>query len=111
MSYVTARWNDAKILWHLMVSRIDGETHADRLNSFYEGQAAGYDQFRRRLLHGRRELFDNLDVPADGTWVDLGAGTGENAELWGGRIHQLRKGYLVDLCEPLLDVSRQRIRA
>ncbi|MCA9041283.1 MAG: class I SAM-dependent methyltransferase [Planctomycetaceae bacterium] len=111
MSFLTARWNDAKILWHLTLSRIEGETHTDRLNSFYQGQAAGYDQFRRKLLHGRAELFVQLEVPHDGIWIDLGAGTGENAELWGERISQLQKAYLVDLCQPLLDICQQRINA
>lgn len=110
MSYLTARFNDARILWHLMISRIEGDTHADRLNSFYRGQATGYDQFRRKLLHGRTELFEQLEVPDDGVWIDLGAGTGENAELWGPRIDRLKKAYLVDLCQPLLDVCEQRIR-
>ncbi|MEZ6047855.1 MAG: methyltransferase domain-containing protein [Planctomycetaceae bacterium] len=109
MSFLTARWNDAKTVWHLIASRIEGETHADRLNSFYQRQATGYDQFRRRLLHGRQELFQQLEIPENGIWIDLGAGTGENAELWGGRIDQLQKAYLVDLCQPLLNVCQQRI--
>lgn len=109
MSYLSTRWNDVRTLWHLLVSRIDGQTHADRLNSFYAGQADGYDQFRRKLLHGRCELFESLPVPTDGVWIDLGAGTGENAELWGSRLDQFRQVYLVDLCQPLLDVCQQRI--
>lgn len=109
MSQMSTRWNDMKTLWHLLVARVEGQTHADRLNSFYAGQASGYDQFRKRLLHGREELFETLPVTEQDVWVDLGAGTGENAELWGDRLAQFRKAYLVDLCEPLLEVSSQRI--
>lgn len=109
MNYLSTRLNDFKTVWHLLISRIEGHTHAERLNSFYQKQAKGYDQFRKRLLHGRRELFDQLQVPEQGVWVDLGAGTGENAELWGDRLAQFQKAYLVDLCQPLLDVCSQRI--
>ncbi|QDT42630.1 Ubiquinone/menaquinone biosynthesis C-methyltransferase UbiE [Gimesia alba] len=109
MSNLSVRLSEFKTLWHLLVSRIDGQTHAERLNSFYGGQAAGYDQFRKRLLHGRCELFESLPVAKDGVWVDLGAGTGENAELWGERLAQFQRAYLVDLCQPLLDVCEQRI--
>lgn len=109
MSYLSGRWNDVRTLWHLLASRIEGQTHAERLDSFYSGQAAGYDQFRRKLLHGRCELFESLPVPEKGVWVDLGAGTGENAELWGPRLQEFRQVYLVDLCQSLLDVCQQRI--
>lgn len=109
MSHLSTRLEDVKTIWHLLISRIEGQTHTERLNSFYEGQAEGYDQFRRRLLHGRCELFESLPVPDNGVWVDMGAGTGENAELWGTRIQQFRRAYLVDLCQPLLDVCSQRI--
>lgn len=109
MNYVSARLNDVKTLWHLLASRIEGDSHSERLNSFYQGQASGYDQFRKRLLHGRAELFENLVVPENGIWMDLGAGTGENAELWGERLQQFQQVYLVDLCQPLLDVCSQRV--
>ena len=109
MRNMSVRLNDIKTLWHLLVSRIDGQTHAERLNSFYGHQAAGYDQFRKRLLHGRCQLFESLPVAENGVWVDLGAGTGENAELWGERLAQFQRVYLVDLCQPLLDVCEQRV--
>lgn len=109
MGDLSGRFNDLKTLWHLLVSKIDGKTHTERLNSFYQGQASGYDRFRKRLLHGRCELFESLPVPDNGVWVDMGAGTGENAELWGQRLHQFRQAYLVDLCQPLLDVCDKRI--
>ncbi|QDT97739.1 class I SAM-dependent methyltransferase [Gimesia aquarii] len=109
MSDLSARFNDLKTLWHLLISRIDGKTHSERLNSFYQGQASGYDQFRKRFLHGRCELFESLPVPDNGIWIDMGAGTGENAELWGQRLCQFQQAYLVDLCQPLLDVCSKRI--
>lgn len=102
-------WNDLRILWHLLVRRGGGRTHADRLESFYAGQAAGYDDFRRRMLHGREELIQAIPFPEEGVWVDLGAGTGENAEHLGSRLAQLHRVYLVDLSPSLLNVARARV--
>lgn len=99
-----------KTLWHLTFSRIRGETHAQRLESFYAGQASEYDSFRRRMLHGRDELFASVDVPAQGIWIDFGAGTGENAERLHDQLANLKQLYLVDLCPSLLDVAQERIR-
>jgi S-adenosylmethionine-diacylgycerolhomoserine-N-methlytransferase len=104
-------FNDLKILWHLVAARATGRTHEERLESFYKGQAGGYDDFRRRLLHGRDELFQSLPATPDGVWVDLGAGTGENAERWGDRLKEFRSAYLVDLSSSLLKVADERIAA
>lgn len=101
---------DLRVLWQMVVHPTRGATHQERLDSFYSGQAGAYDQFRRRLLHGRQEMIDRVTIPEGGVWVDLGAGTGENAERIGGRLAGLGQLYLVDLCPSLLDVARQRIR-
>jgi S-adenosylmethionine-diacylgycerolhomoserine-N-methlytransferase len=99
---------DLRILYHLVVKPVRGESHADRMESFYAGQAAGYDDFRRRLLRGRQEMYDRLEVPAGGVWVELGGGTGSNLEFLGDRIQQLSKVYVVDLSKSLLEVARRR---
>jgi S-adenosylmethionine-diacylgycerolhomoserine-N-methlytransferase len=97
-----------KTLWHLLAARVRGTTHQERLESFYSGQADGYDDFRRKLLHGRREMIEALPIAAGGAWVDIGAGTGANAEFLGDRIALLKQVYQVDLCGPLLKVARDR---
>lgn len=97
-----------KTLWHLIAARVRGSTHKDRLESFYAGQADGYDEFRRRLLHGRRELIESLPTSDGAVWVDIGAGTGANAEYLGDRIRKLSRVYQVDLCSPLLQIARER---
>ena len=71
---------DLKVLYHLALKPVRGESHAERMESFYAGQAGDYDSFRRRLLQGREDLFRTIDVPRGGTWVDLGGGTGSNME-------------------------------
>ncbi len=102
---------DMKTLWHLAVRRAKGKTHAERLENFYSGQANNYDDFRRRMLHSREEMIQSVDVPEGGVWVDLGAGTGENAEHIGPDIEKLSQMYLIDLSESLLDQAQQRIDA
>jgi S-adenosylmethionine-diacylgycerolhomoserine-N-methlytransferase len=98
-----------KTLYTLALSPIRGDTHEERLESFYCSQADDYDGFRKRMLHGRAELFSALTPPAGGTWVDLGSGTGENPEHLGESLSQLANVKLVDLSKSLLSVAQRRI--
>lgn len=99
---------DLKILWHLALAPVEGASHADRLESFYRGQSAGYDDFRRRLLHGRSEMIARLEPEPGAVWVDLGGGTGSNLELAGPCVAACRQIYLVDLAPSLLAVAERR---
>lgn len=45
-------------------------------------QAHLYDQYRHRMLHGRKPMMLNMPAPKDGVWVDLGGGTGANMEYF-----------------------------
>jgi S-adenosylmethionine-diacylgycerolhomoserine-N-methlytransferase len=87
-----------------------GRDQAERLEIFYRHQAQGFDDFRRRLLHGREELMHNLDLPEGGRLLDMGGGTGSNLEYLGERLQKLHSAILVDLCRPLLQVAQERIR-
>jgi S-adenosylmethionine-diacylgycerolhomoserine-N-methlytransferase len=78
------------------------------MENFYSGQAGHYDDFRKRLLRGRQELYDRISVPEGGVWVELGGGTGSNLEYLGDRISQLSKVYIVDLSESLLQRATHR---
>ena len=100
---------DLRIAWKLACSPIRGDTHHERLESFYGHQADGYDSFRSKLLHGRQELIESLEFPDDGVWVDLGAGTGENVLHAGSSRDRLAEIRLVDLSPSLLAVANQRI--
>ena len=102
---------ELKTLYHLMLSPIKGDTHAQRLENFYGKQAEHYDAFRKRLLHGRQELWNRLPVAPGEVWVDLGGGTGANLEHIGQDISQLGKVYVVDLAPSLLKVAQQRCEA
>ena len=101
--------SDLKVLFHLAPRPTRGKDHAARLENFYGPQAQEYDDFRRRLLKGRRPLYEAIDAPEGGVWVDLGGGTGSNLELLGGGLEKLKKVYLVDLSPSLLRIANERI--
>lgn len=100
--------DDAKIIYHMLFKPVRGDDHAERMESFYTGQAAAYDDFRKRLLHGREELWRRLPLPDGGVWVDFGGGTGANLENFGQEIARLHKVFVVDLSPSLLKVAQER---
>lgn len=100
---------DLKILYHLTMKPVRGKDHAARMENFYAGQAGAYDDFRKRLLKGRQELWQAIAPPADAVWVDMGGGTGANLEYFGERIERLKKVYVVDLSHSLLEMAQKRI--
>lgn len=100
---------DLRTLYHVVFARARGASHQERLEAFYKGQAAGYDDFRRRLLHGREEMMRALEVPPGARLLDLGGGTGSNIEALGDRLASFDKVTIVDLCPSLLEAARRRI--
>src|SRR3954462_3609937 len=76
--------SDLRILYHLALKPVRGKDHAARMESFYAGQAGAYDDFRKRLLKGRQELWNLIPPPPGGTWLDRGGGTGANLEYFEG---------------------------
>lgn len=103
--------SDIKILYHLVLSPVKGDTHQERLDSFYSGQAEDYDDFRKRLLHGREDLCNRLPLTEGAVWMDMGGGTGHNVEAAGDRIRALKQVYVVDLATSLLGMARKRAEA
>jgi SAM-dependent methyltransferase len=85
-----------------------GDSHAQRLAAFYGPQADVYDRFREGLLHGREELVATIPVRRGGRIVELGGGTGRNAERFGPRLARLDRYTVVELCPPMLAKARQR---
>jgi S-adenosylmethionine-diacylgycerolhomoserine-N-methlytransferase len=100
--------SDLKILYHMALRPVRGKTHAERLEGFYGGQAKGYDDFRKRLLHGREELYQKLPTPEGGVWVEMGGGTASNLQDLGERIARLSDVVVVDLSPSLLKVAAER---
>lgn len=100
---------DAQILWCLLRGKPAGGSHAENLQAFYGPQAAGYDAFRARLLHGRKEMLAALDIQAGDSVVELGCGTGNSLDfLAEDQVETLNSLTLVDLCPALLDRARER---
>jgi S-adenosylmethionine-diacylgycerolhomoserine-N-methlytransferase len=105
--------SDLRVLYHLTFTRARGQTHGERLESFYRSQAGDYDAFRCSLLHGREEMIQGLefpDRPGGPRMLDVGGGTGINAEFLGDRLQQLQSLHIVDLCPSLLAVAQERAR-
>ncbi len=102
--------SDLRVLYHMAVTPVRGSTHAERLEAFYRDQSGAYDDFRKRLLHGREEMLAALPLPDGGRWLDLGGGTGHNVEAIGDRLGRLAEVTVVDLCPSLLSVAEERIR-
>jgi len=103
--------SDLRILYHLVLKPVRGKDHAARMENFYAGQAAAYDDFRKRLLKGRQELWNLIPPPPGGTWLDMGGGTGANLDYFGDSISRLGKIYVLDLSHSLLEIAKQRIAA
>ena len=101
---------DMKILYHMLAKPVRGDSHAQRMESFYGGQAKNYDDFRKRLLRGREELWQQIPKPEGGIWVDMGGGTGANVENFGSEISRLGKIYVVDLSTSLLQIASDRFQ-
>lgn len=99
---------DMKILYHMVLKPVRGDSHAERMENFYGDQAQDYDDFRRRLLKGREELWAQLPKNDGCIWVDMGGGTGANIENFGNDIVKPAKIYVVDLSQSLLKVAADR---
>ena len=99
---------ELRTLWRLARGSRAAANHAARLEDFYRSQAADYDRFRERLLSGRGELIKALDIQPGQHVLELGAGTGRNAEFFAATIPLLERLTLVDLCPSLLEQARRR---
>ncbi len=97
---------DLRVVGSLIRGRRDDSPES--LDAFYGPQAFLYDSFRERLLSGREDLVRRLQPAAGEYWIELGAGTGYNAEFLGERASRLRRLDMVDICRPLLEVARRR---
>lgn len=102
---------DARILWRMARGQSRQGDHAARLQDFYAPQAARYDAFRERLLHGRQDLIDRLDIGSGMRVVELGCGTGSSLQRMGTRAERCTSIQMVDLCPALLAIARQRAAA
>jgi S-adenosylmethionine-diacylgycerolhomoserine-N-methlytransferase len=110
MSRLDALRGDAAVLARLLRGMPRASSHAKALSAFYGPQSAHYDRFRERLLCGREELIRSLPLPDRAHVIELGGGTGRNAEFFGDALDRIETLEIVDLCAPLLEKARERGR-
>ena len=102
---------DARVLRSLLRGLPRRGSHAERLQAFYGPQAEHYDNFRERLLQGRRGLIALMAPPDGASIVELGGGTGRNLGYFGDRLARMGRVEIVDLCPALLEQARRRTTA
>lgn len=103
-------FSDLKVVYLMAVNPAKGDSHAERLESFYVKQVNAYDRFRKKLLTGREELMRAMDPKEGEVWVDMGCGTGANFTMMDQeRLASLKKVYLVDLTDSMIRVARERV--
>lgn len=110
MSRLETLRDDFAVLRRLLRGMPRAASHAAALTAFYAPQAGAYDRFREKLLHGRAELVERIELPVRAHVVELGGGTGRNAEFFGDRLSRIERFEIVDLCAPLLAAARERAR-
>jgi S-adenosylmethionine-diacylgycerolhomoserine-N-methlytransferase len=111
MSRFDALRGDVAVLARLARGMPRAPSHAQALSAFYGPQSTHYDRFRERLLAGRAELIRSLPLPDRAHVVELGGGTGRNAEFFGATLSRIASIEIVDLCAPLLAQARERARS
>ena len=80
------------------------------MNAIYRRQRHFYDLTRKYYLLGRDRLIAQLDVPPDGTVLEVGCGTGRNLIAVAKRYPSARLSGL-DISEEMLRTARARIAA
>lgn len=101
--------SDLQIVYHMVFGRVSGDSHGERLEAFYRQQAGAYDDFRKRLLHGRERLMQAIDPQPGATLLDMGGGTGANVEFLGDKLKTYGHVTILDLTPSLLKVADERI--
>ncbi len=83
--------------------------HAERMDGMYRYQRHIYDLTRKYYLFGRDRMIARLDVPRDGTLLEVGCGTGRNL-LLAHRIHPTARLYGLDISAEMLVSARANFR-
>ncbi|MGX5844129.1 class I SAM-dependent methyltransferase [Mesorhizobium sp. ArgA1] len=82
--------------------------HAKLMDGVYRWQRHIYDLTRKYYLLGRDQMISGLDVPARGTVLELGCGTGRNIALAARRYPDARF-YGLDISAEMLETASKAI--
>jgi S-adenosylmethionine-diacylgycerolhomoserine-N-methlytransferase len=85
----------------------DAGEHALRMDRMYRYQRHIYDLTRKYYLLGRDHLIDNLDIPAGGSVLEVGCGTGRNLARTR-RLYPTAKLYGLDISSAMLATARAK---
>jgi S-adenosylmethionine-diacylgycerolhomoserine-N-methlytransferase len=87
------------------MSATDTASHSNLMDGVYRHQRHIYDLTRKYYLLGRDQLIDGLDVPAGGTALELGCGTGRNIVL-AARRYSDAKFFGLDISNEMLETAK-----
>ncbi|NGO62782.1 class I SAM-dependent methyltransferase [Rhizobium daejeonense] len=87
---------------------LDAE-HAERMDSMYRYQRHIYDLTRKYYLFGRDRMIARLDVPREGSLLEVGCGTGRNL-LLAHRLYPTARLYGLDISAEMLVSARANFR-
>lgn len=82
--------------------------HAQLMDGVYRWQRHIYDLTRKYYLLGRDQMISDLDVPAKGTVLELGCGTGRNIALAARRYPDARF-FGLDISAEMLETASKAI--
>lgn len=82
--------------------------HAELMDGVYRWQRHIYDLTRKYYLLGRDRLVEGLDVPAGGTVLELGCGTGRNIIL-AARHYPEARFFGLDISSEMLETASAAI--
>ena len=82
--------------------------HAARMDAVYRYQKHIYDLSRKYVLVGRDRLIEELDVPAGGSVLEVGCGTGRNLLLVARRFPQADL-YGLDISQEMLGMAERSL--
>ena len=86
----------------------DTDTAAGRMDAIYRSQRHIYDVTRKYYLLGRDRMIAELNVPAGGTVLELGCGTGRNLIL-AARKYPAARFHGIDISEEMLITARANV--
>lgn len=92
-----------------MASRAEAD-HAARMDGIYGLQRHFYDLTRKYYLLGRDRLIARLDIPANGTALEIGCGTGRNLKL-AARRYPLATLHGIDISREMLRTAEAKLGA
>ena len=110
MTALARLYNDWRVIKSLLKPHGHHPSHSSSLEHFYQEQSELYDDFRERLLPGRKELIEAI-IPEgfSGLWIDIGGGTGRTVEFAAQRLAPSSRVIILDLCQALLQRADERI--